>query len=87
MARAAAYDLVVSDIRMPVMDGVEFYERLTLERHDVAKRFIFITGNAGDRSLAPGGNWGKVPIIRKPFTVERIIEVCEPLLKMRNMAA
>jgi PAS domain S-box-containing protein len=47
---ASAYDMVVSDIRMPGMDGPSLW-RETCRRHPrLEKRFLFLTGD----TLAPG---------------------------------
>ncbi|HTO13287.1 MAG TPA: GAF domain-containing protein [Candidatus Binatia bacterium] len=62
-----AYDLVVSDIRMPDGDGQEFYRNVLAREPALAKRFIFITGDTanpdGWRFLEQAG----VPVIEKPF--------------------
>jgi CheY-like chemotaxis protein len=62
-----AYDLIVSDIRMPDGDGQEFYRNVLAHEPVLAKRFIFITGDTanpdGWRSLEEAG----VPVIEKPF--------------------
>src|SRR6266850_1109047 len=62
-----AYDLIVSDIRMPDGDGQEFYRNVLAREPALAKRFIFITGDTanadGWRFLEETG----VPVIEKPF--------------------
>ena len=62
-----AYDLIVSDIRMPDGDGQQFYRNVLAHEPVLAKRFIFITGDTanpdGWRSLEEAG----VPVIEKPF--------------------
>jgi CheY-like chemotaxis protein len=40
-----SYDLIVSDLRMPEMDGVAFYRLLERERPQAARRMLFLTGN------------------------------------------
>jgi len=75
-----SYDLIVSDIRMPVMDGPELYTRLKDMNHAAAKRFVFMTGHAGDKDLEEQIiSWG-VPVIAKPFRLSRLSEVCYPFL-------
>jgi len=62
-----AYDLIVSDIRMPDGDGQEFYRNVLAREPALAKRFIFITGDTanadGWRFLEETG----VLVIEKPF--------------------
>lgn len=76
-----SYDLVLSDIRMPVMNGIELYLHLCKARPQAAQRFVFITGHPGEQHMeAEIAKW-KVPIIAKPFTLPRLAEVCGPFLR------
>jgi two-component system NtrC family sensor kinase len=62
-----AYDLIISDIRMPDGDGQTFYRNVLLREPVLAKRFIFITG---DTANAEGWTFLEntgVPVIEKPF--------------------
>jgi CheY-like chemotaxis protein/two-component sensor histidine kinase len=40
------FDLIICDLMMPNMTGVEFYERLLASRPELAKRVVFLTGGA-----------------------------------------
>jgi len=75
-----SYDLIISDIRMPVMDGPELYESLRENNQTAAKRFVFMTGHAGDQDMQQQiADWG-MPVIAKPFKLTRLSEVCFPYL-------
>jgi two-component system NtrC family sensor kinase len=75
------YALVLSDIRMPVMNGMELYLHLRKTQPKLTSRFVFITGNPGERHLdAEIAKWN-VPVIAKPFTLARLTEVCGPMLR------
>ena len=37
--------MILADLRMPRMDGVEFYERLLEERPQLAARVLFLSGD------------------------------------------
>jgi CheY-like chemotaxis protein len=75
-----SYDLIISDIRMPVMDGPELYTHLNENNPSAAKTFVFMTGHAGDKNMEQQiANWG-VPVIAKPFKLNRLSEVCFPYL-------
>jgi two-component system NtrC family sensor kinase len=39
------FDLIISDIKMPVMGGAEMHKRLSDDGHPLARRLIFITGD------------------------------------------
>ena len=76
-----AYDLIISDIRMPVMNGTDFFRRIRAEFPELAERFVFITGHPGEQALQDEiALWG-VPVIAKPFTLPRLAEICGPLLQ------
>jgi signal transduction histidine kinase/CheY-like chemotaxis protein len=78
---AERYALVISDIRMPMMDGSEFFLWLREAQPAMARRLIFVTGYPGDKALeADIARWG-VPVIAKPFTLRALCEVCAPYLQ------
>ena len=74
------YALVISDIRMPEMNGAEFFQYLRKLRPEYASRFVFVTGYPGDNHLTEEIGRCDVPVVAKPFTVDRFAEVCRPYL-------
>lgn len=83
-AETRAYALVISDVRMPAMNGPEFFRRLRELRPELAARFVFVTGHDGEESLAELLTEVCVPVLAKPFTMQRLNEVCGPLLRGRG---
>jgi PAS domain S-box-containing protein len=67
-------DAILCDIKMPVMDGIEFHDTLCRERPDLARRVVFVTGDtvspATSAFLAAAGR----PAVSKPFTESSILE-------------
>lgn len=46
------YDLIVTDVEMPVMDGLSFYLRVTQAHPSTKGKFLFMTGDASPERLA-----------------------------------
>jgi two-component system NtrC family sensor kinase len=80
------FDLVIADIRMPVMSGAEFYLHLRELHPELADKFIFITGHAGDKEMEQKIARWNVPVIAKPFTLARLAEACMPFLQDSGQA-
>lgn len=76
LALAADYDIIISDIRMPEMDGPTFYRRLREARPELAGQFILCSGNAGDLALEEDVRRLGIPLLRKPFTARQLVEIC-----------
>jgi two-component system chemotaxis response regulator CheY len=67
-------DLVVTDVMMPVMDGVEFIRRL---RGDPATAGIPILAASGDTHLAGAAD----AVLAKPYENHRLVTIVNSLLK------
>ncbi|HVV87434.1 MAG TPA: response regulator [Kofleriaceae bacterium] len=48
----ARFDLLLSDMMMPSMTGMELYQRLAAEHPEVARRVVFVTGGAMNARIA-----------------------------------
>ncbi|MCP5153127.1 MAG: PAS domain S-box protein [Ectothiorhodospiraceae bacterium] len=78
---AREFDVVLSDLRMPGLDGPALYRRLADERPALAARTAFITGDTMserlDRFLADSGR----PCIDKPFSPSEVRAVVRELAR------
>jgi CheY-like chemotaxis protein len=64
------YDLILSDLRMPKMDGAAFYQALQDKYGPAMPRVIFVTGQAHSLDYAGFLGMAAVPVLAKPFTVD-----------------
>lgn len=71
MLRQKDYALVVSDVDMPVMDGIEFFHRALSARDGIAERFLFITGSMKEDRLEFFRESG-VKYIFKPMSMNEV---------------
>jgi nitrogen-specific signal transduction histidine kinase/CheY-like chemotaxis protein len=85
--KSRAYDLIVSDLKMPELDGQELFARIRSEHPDMARRVLFISGDtvsSETRSfLAAAGQ----PYVLKPFLAKDLIDEVEGLLETTRRAA
>ncbi|MDY0262835.1 response regulator [Syntrophotalea acetylenica] len=68
-------DIVLSDINMPVMDGIEFLRQKNADAQIKAIPVVMITTEAGTDVLNEALSLGAVGTIKKPFTPEQVQEV------------
>ncbi len=67
------FDLCLLDFKMPGMDGVELYERIT-EVHP-GLRAIMITAYAGDNGIQRAEQAGTWKVIRKPVDINKLLDI------------
>ncbi len=76
--RAKHYDAVISDIRMPGVNGVELMTRINQEITPRPK--LFLCSGFNDVSAEVDSDLGIVRIFSKPFSVEEIVEALRDAL-------
>ena len=69
-AKGGGYDLVLSDIRMPTMDGIEMAKELAKAYPDL--KILLMTGYAEQRERARDLSAIIVDVVQKPFTLAEI---------------
>lgn len=71
LAELTHYDAVLLDLRMPIVDGLRFLERLREVHPEVP--VVIITGHMPEASSRAAERLGKCECVAKPFTPEEII--------------
>jgi CheY-like chemotaxis protein len=66
------YKLILVDIKMPGMNGVELYKRIKKIAEPLARRVVFITGDIMGADTEKFLSETKVAHIDKPFDAEQL---------------
>jgi two-component system, chemotaxis family, chemotaxis protein CheY len=74
-------DLILSDINMPIMDGLEFLKQLKQIETAKSVPVIMITTEGGEKHVMEALSLGAKGYIRKPFTPEQVKEHVVPVLR------
>ena len=70
-------DIVIADLNMPGMDGIELLHRIRSDRRSHATRFVLSSGNDADPRIDEARMNGMDRFLSKPFNSDRLIRVLE----------
>lgn len=74
-------ELILCDINMPVMDGLEFVKRLKGIANAQGVPVVMITTEGGETHVVEALSAGARGYIRKPFTPDQVREQVLPLVE------
>jgi CheY-like chemotaxis protein len=74
------YELILSDVRMPDLDGPTLYREVERRHPDLLRRFIFLTGDVMSPETTQFLSQTGVPCLSKPFTLEMVREAVQRAL-------
>jgi CheY-like chemotaxis protein len=69
------YDLIITNMRMPIMGGEEFYRRLTSSFPRMSQKVVFCTGDIANQDTQRFLGSTGAPVIFKPFQLRTVLEV------------
>lgn len=78
-----SYDLMISDINMPQMNGLELIEIIKSEVDLMHKPIIVLSTESSNEMKAKGRKAGVIGWIVKPFNEERLRQVVRVVLGIR----
>src|ERR1700676_2073877 len=78
--RETQVDLILCDINMPVMDGLEFIKQLPGVANAKSVPVVMITTEGSESHVVEALSHGARGYIRKPFTPEQVKEHVVPVL-------
>ena len=70
-----AYDLILTDLKMPRVSGIELHDRLARERPQLFRRLIVMTGDVASPEAAVLLARTDRPVIEKPFELAELARV------------
>ena len=74
------FDLVLSDINMPIMDGIEFCEHALAANREFSAHLVILTGNPSKRVLSFCQR-NRISLFNKPVSVFALKEAVNLMLK------
>lgn len=74
-------DLILTDINMPTMDGLEFVRQLQPLENAKGVPVVMITTEGSEARVVEAISCGARAYIRKPFTADQVKERVTPLLE------
>lgn len=75
IAHRENFDLVISDVRMPRMNGLEFYHGMLELDREYRHRFIFMTGDLISNDLITRVRETPHPCLEKPFHFSQVLQL------------
>ena len=84
MIERTAYDAVICDVKMPELSGQELYGRVCQIRPEMARRFIFVTGDIDGEDTRQFLDESRCSYFMKPFNLERLTAAVDMLTGSRT---
>jgi signal transduction histidine kinase/ActR/RegA family two-component response regulator len=86
IARAKDFDVILTDLKMPGLDGQGFYENLLKTKPKMARRFIFSTGDMANPKAQAFFQTTGCLYLSKPFKLEAILKLLDQLSRDQRAA-
>jgi CheY-like chemotaxis protein len=83
LENGSQFDLIVTDVIMPQMNGKDLYERIKAQKLDV--KVLFISGYTDDALVNLGVLDGNLSFLEKPFSPARLAQTIRKVLDNDNL--
>jgi PAS domain S-box-containing protein len=87
MLRDRRYDLILLDLRMPDMSGIELYERIGIISPSMQRKVICVTGDVVSSQNEAFLHETGIPCVAKPFGVNELMRQVKQVLEGENKDA
>jgi DNA-binding NtrC family response regulator len=74
------YDVILADIRMPGLNGIELHKHISKTAPKMGRRIIMITGDVYDKSHHEYISEHQIPLVGKPFDLATILRDIQQLM-------
>ena len=78
-------DLIILDITMPVMDGVEMLRKLRSSPRGKDMKVLMLTAESSKENIVEIAKLGVTNYIVKPFTNDQLIEKIQGIIKINKL--
>jgi DNA-binding NtrC family response regulator len=72
---APPFAIVISDLKMPGLSGIELHDRLAVLRPDILGRCVFSTGDAASSEVLGFIERSRCTVLQKPFELATLDEL------------
>ena len=76
-ANPPEYDLILSDFRMPIVNGIEFYDILSAKRPELTPGFVLMSASLNEAPLSVFLKRIAVATLAKPFSHDALLQAAE----------
>lgn len=73
----AEFDVILSDLKMPGVSGIELHDRLAGERPELLPRLIFSTGDVASEEASDFVRRTRCQVLQKPFELGMLADVVD----------
>jgi DNA-binding NtrC family response regulator len=74
------FQLVLCDLSLPDLSGIDIYERISKEKPELTKRFVVMTGGAVSSESREFLDSYEGPLLNKPFTLSQVESLVTDIL-------
>jgi signal transduction histidine kinase/CheY-like chemotaxis protein len=82
--KTQTYDLIICDIHMPQMNGIEFFSEISKSSPKLVNRVIFTSGDTISRENLNFIKLAHADLLPKPFELEKLISTVQKKLTQAN---
>ncbi|MGO4409273.1 MULTISPECIES: response regulator [unclassified Brevundimonas] len=79
-ARASAFDLIITDLNMPVMDGLTMIEKMRLMPEQMGVPIVFLTTESDAAMKERAKAAGATGWLTKPFDPDQLVRIAKKVL-------